>query len=867
VKVQALLVDSRGTIWMGTEVGLARFDPVSATFELLRHRSADATSLPNDYVSAIVEDAEQRIWVGTANGLALLDRRTDRFTTFRYSPSDQSSLPDNNIVTLFQDRTELLWVGTRSGGIARWNPRSWSFGHQHLGDASDDNVTSFAEDRRGTLWVGAIGGGLAAVNRATGAIKRYRHSAQDPASLGDDNVMALVVDGADRVWIATMRSGVERLDQRNGRLTRFKHDPRNSASLGASGVMSLLRDSRERIWVGTYGGGLARIDPGSDKVTRYPVRRDGVAGLSSDRATALAEDRTGLIWIGTDGGGLNVLDPASGRFRSFAHVPDDPQSLSADTVYAVHVDERGVVWVGTRGGGLDQFIGSPFGSGSVSFRNFAEPEGLPNGTVYGIESDPGGQLWLSTNRGLVRFNPADGNMRVFSRSHGLQGDEFNFGAHYRSPAGELFFGGPRGYNAFFADRLRFNDKPPPLALTQFAKFNTAVNFGRTLESVSQISLGYRDDVVAFHFAALDFTAPAANRYAYKLEGFDQDWVQAGNSRLATYTNLAGGRYVFRVRGANSDGKWNEPGLAITVDVEAPPWARWWAFALYLAAFIIALYAVWAAQQRKLQREAAYTRRLSAEVEARTEELAQRNAELQRVNLQLQDASITDPLTGLGNRRFLSEAVAKLLPSHAAGELLQASPRFVLIIVDLDNLKPINDLHGHDAGDRVLCQVAAILKGLCRASDFVVRWGGDEFVLLCRDADLTAAAELAERIRSTVAKQIFRVYDGLVVRTSCSIGFAPFPFIADAPASVTWEQTLAIADAALYQAKRDRNDWVGWGGTALAAELPNLQKSIETDLDSLNKQGVLDIRRRALAVEDTVDRLRSPARGDLGGDGR
>jgi two-component system sensor histidine kinase ChiS len=214
--VRALRIDARGTIWMGSDVGLIRFDPVSDSLQLLRHRDDDATSLPDDRVSSIFEDDGQRLWIGTDGGLALLDRRTDRFTTFRNEATDRASLPDNHVVTLFQDRSGLLWVGTKSGGLARWNPRTWSFGHERLGSGDGDNVTSFAEDRHGVLWVGTLGGGIAAVNRATGRLSRYRHNPRNGSSLGDDNVMALIVDEADRVWIGTMQAGVERLDPHTG---------------------------------------------------------------------------------------------------------------------------------------------------------------------------------------------------------------------------------------------------------------------------------------------------------------------------------------------------------------------------------------------------------------------------------------------------------------------------------------------------------------------------------------------------------------------------------------------------------------------------------------------------------------------------
>lgn len=855
--VNALRVDGRGTLWIGTNAGLARLDLPSGRLDLLKHRDSDPASLPDDRVTALFEDDEQRLWVGTADGLGLLDRRTDRFAVYRHDPSDSSSLPDNHVVRIFQDRGGLIWVGTKFGGAAAWNPRSWSFGHRRIGVPAVDNVAAFAEDSQGRLWLGSFGGGLSMVDRQSGSVTTYSHDAARPDTIGDDNVMALVIDAQDRIWLGTMGAGVERLDPRTGQIRRFRAGPGPGAGLSARGVMSLLRDSRGRIWVGTYGGGLCMIEPATEVTSCHPVQRGDEPGLSNDRATALAEDRAGLIWIGTDGGGLNVLDPAAGRIRHFQHAPDDPRSLSANTIYAVHVDERGTLWVGTRGGGLDRVTGAPFGSAPLRFENFSEIHGLPNSTIYGIESDAGGSLWLSTNRGLARFDPAKGEVHAFRRNHGLQADEFNFGAHFRSPSGELFFGGSNGYNAFYPDRLRFNDRQPPVVLKAFLKFNERAEKGLLANRLDQVNLDYRDDVITFRFAALDFAAPDENRYAYMLEGFDEDWVDARNSRQATYTNLEGGKYVFRVRAANSDGHWNDDGLSIAVRVDHPPWLRWWAYVLYALAIGLLMLGVWAAQQRKIEREAAYARRLEHEVAERTEEIAQRNEELELANEKLREASITDPLTGLGNRRCLREVITGLLGEAEQPRSAAAPPaRFVLMVVDLDHLKPINDQHGHDGGDRVLVQIADILRNLCRSSDRIVRWGGDEFVVLCRDADLDSATVLAERVRSTVAKQIFRVDDGVVARTSCSIGFAPYPFIAAAPMRLSWEQSLALADAALYQSKRERNTWTGWAGSARAAALPQAVESVESDAARMEEEGYIEVRRRPQVSDDTIDRLRA-----------
>jgi diguanylate cyclase (GGDEF)-like protein len=555
--------------------------------------------------------------------------------------------------------------------------------------------------------------------------------------------------------------------------------------------------------------------------------------------------------VGTDGGGLDVLDPESGRFAHFVHDATDLQSLSADTIYALHVDAAGGVWVGTRGGGLDRAFGSPFSGAGLRFENFSESEGLPNSTVYGIEADSVGTLWISTNRGIAAVNPHDQSVRCFRRNHGLQSDEFNFGAHYRGPDGTLYFGGTGGYNAFRAENLKLNDTSPPVVLTGVSTLNT--HAAPIPEMVSRLDLGYRDAVVTFQFAALDFTGPSENRYAYRLDGFDTDWVQSGNMRQATYTHLDGGDYVFRVRATNNDGRWTETPLSVQMRVAPAPWATWWARTFYgLLAFSL-VFLMWLGQHRRVLREVAYARRLQLEVEARTAEIAERNRDMERANKQLQEVSVSDSLTGLGNRRRLHDEMARLQGTHSGG-----TPRpFVLMVVDLDHLKPINDKFGHEGGDAVLVQVAEILRHEFRKDDLIVRWGGDEFVVLCRDADLQAASTLAERVRSRVAKQLFRVGSGLVARTSCSIGFAAVPFCPNHPQLLDWQQTLSIADLALYHAKRDRNTWIGWAATEAAAQLPSITAAVGADAAALERDGLLIVLRRPWNPEETVDRLRVP----------
>ncbi len=334
----------------------------------------------------------------------------------------------------------------------------------------------------------------------------------------------------------------------------------------------------------------------------------------------------------------------------------------------------------------------------LRFTNISEAQGLPNNTIYGLRADGIGNIWLSTNFGLGRIDPRtlDAENPViqrFHRLHGLQGEEFNFGAHYRDRSGKLFFGGATGFNAFYPEVLEFNERPPRVVLTQFLKLNEPGVSGVPEERIENVSLSHKEDVITLKFAALDFADPRANRYEYKLEGFDHAWVRADERRAATYTNLPGGHYVFRVRASNSDGVWSTQDLALPIDVAPSPWLSTWAYIAYCVLALLMLLAVWYAQQRKIARAAAHRAELEQQVSDRTYELAERYRELQDANRRLEMASYTDTLTGLANRRYLMQHFPQLLAKH------QGSQGLAIMIIDLDALKPINDQHGHAARRR------------------------------------------------------------------------------------------------------------------------------------------------------------------------
>jgi diguanylate cyclase (GGDEF)-like protein len=851
--VRVVYIDQEGTLWVGTgDAGLDRFDAATETFRHFRHDPRDPQSLAHDWVRAIRQDSRGTLWIGTDAGLCEYRAETANFNRYVHDATDPVSLVENRVTTIYEDRGAVLWVGTYSG-VNSWNIGTGFFKH-HKNDGTDANqvsgnlIQSFAEspDDR-ALWIAAYGNGLNRLDRKTGRFTHYRSQPNDPNSLADDRVMSLAVDREGSVWVGTIDSGLDRLDPRTGIFTHFKHDPANPSSLSRNAVTRIVEDRQGVLWVGTYKGGLNRMERRTGEFIRYQHDSSNPTSLSNDRVVSITEGEDGVLWIGTDGGGLNRFDPEKGTFSHYRHDPSDSESLSSDNVWVVHRDRLSRLWIGTQGAGLNRWEPSDRQAHVGRFKRYDKDDGLLSAVINGILEDESGNLWISTNGGISRFSPDTETFKNYDATDGLQSPEFNHGAFFKASDGEMFFGGSNGYNSFYPQLVRQNPHPPEVVLTAFLKFNQPVDLGAPAD-VREISLGHKDSVVAFEFAGLDYTAPEKNRYRYKLEGFDEDWIDAGRLRRATYTNLSPRSYTFRVKAANNDGVWNEEGLAVRVRMIPPPWRTWWAYGLYGLMVMGLLYAYAHRQAQKLEREAQYARNLQIEVEVRTQQLAQRNRELEAFNLKLEEASLTDSLTGFWNRRFLLQQIPKEIalvdrsyePTDPHGK--EARPSLLFLMFDLDGFKGLNDTYGHAAGDRVLIQVRQMLLEACRQSDTIIRWGGDEFLLVGRNADPQTAENLAERIRSVMEEKKFDVGLEQTVHLSCSIGFAFYPFDSARPSFLSWEQVIGVADRALYVAKESgRNTWTGILSTSRGNRPADLFKRLNEDLETLVNEGIVELR--------------------------
>ncbi len=853
--------DRSGKLWLGTYgSGLYHFDPANGSFEHYAKDAEPSHRLPGDQISSIVIDPADNLWVGTDEGLVERNPVTGRTVVHRHDATNRDSLSSTRITSLLADRGGVLWVGTKTGGLNKYPLSSTVFRlyQQVPGEASisSDTVTAFTEDSAGNIWVGTFGGGLNRIDAATGEITVYGPEG-DHRGITDARVMSLLSTPEGIVWVGTRKAGLFRLDTRTGKTVQYLHDPEDPTTLPGNGIVRLYRDNTGSLWVSVFDAGLARFDAAHGTFHTYRNDPDNPSSLPGNRVTSMVEDAEGVLWIGIDGAGLARMDRRSGEFTHYPARPEVEGGLATNDIYSLHVSSDNTLWIGTQGSGVSRWGAEDRREGAPRFERFDEHNGLPNNQIYGILEDEVGRLWMSTNKGLACLSPSSGRIRSFDASHGLQSNEFNFGAYYRASDGEMFFGGIAGYNAFLPGQVKEDGFEPPIVLTGISKLSEAFPFDPLAIASEGLVLTHKDYVTTFNFAALDYSAPENTRYRYRLRGYTEGWIELGHNRVATLTNLPPGDFTLEVRGTNGNGDWSPHQLEVPLKVLPPPWKSWWAYMLYSLAIVGLAFLYARSQQKKLRREEEYSRKLESEVKARTHELAERNRDLEELNERLQAASVTDPLTGLHNRRYLADRI----PEDVAVIERRINPEggepvfdILFLMVDLDNLKYLNDHYGHLVGDRAILQVAAALRRTCRASDTIVRWGGDEFMVVAREISLSSARALARRIGDQVNNERFALDDGSECSLSCSMGFAFFPFTADA--NMSWEQVVGIADQALYVSKRKgRNRWSCLLGNE-RTPVRNLYDRISEQAEEMVDAGEIDLETEPVGAEAAASDLQA-----------
>ncbi len=641
--VRSIYEDQTGVLWIGTMGGgLSSFDRDTEQFTRYQHDLSDSNSLNSNMVMRLHEDQAGRFWIGTWNkGLNLLDRKTGKFLHYQHDSTDPRSLSHNVIYSLYEDPSGILWIGTFGGGVNLFDPHKKPFQHYYHIPAdprslSHNDVWAIHEDQAGILWIGTVGGGLNRFDQDTQRFRHYRHDPGDSQSLSHDAIWAIDEDQSGNLWVATYGGGLNLFNRDTERFTHFRYDPADPNSLSNDRVTTVYTDQAGSVWIGTYGSGLNQFEGQTKQFIRYRHDSTDPGSLSHDQVLSIYEDSKKVLWIGTVGGGLNRFDRDTGRFRSYRHQFGDPGSLTHNTVTSIHEDRAGVLWIGTLGG-LAAFDGS-----SERFSNYTIKDGLPTNMLLGILEDDAlldggksGNLWISTSQGVSKFNPYRKIFRNYNVNDGLQGNVFYLGAYFKNRNGEMFFGGSKGFNAFYPDRIKDNHDIPPVVITDFELMGKPVPIGgdsvlqKSILETDHLTLSYLDRIFSFEFAALNYRASEKNRYKYKMEGFEEKWSEVSSTRrFATYTNLDAGEYVFKVIGANNDGVWNKQGASIRVTIIPPWWKTMW---LKICMIVAAIALIYGGFRWRIGVIKARSREFESQVTIRTRELQKAKEDAETAN--------------------------------------------------------------------------------------------------------------------------------------------------------------------------------------------------------------------------------------------
>ena len=700
--IRSMIMDSQGRIWIGTNtMGLSLMDfnpndPDKIEFINFRHRPRNTNSISSGAVLSLLEDRNGNLWIGTENGglnmlpLSHLNLKNVQFTHYRYDITDPSSISSNSIHAIYEDHTGTIWIGTFGGGINFYSKLMHKFKHYryiyNVKNTLNNNIINAIYDEGNRLWIGTEGG-LNVLNKKSGTFRYYTHNPLDKHSIGSNAILCIFRDSRHNMWIGTWSGGLNLFHEKKGTFTRFLHDPNDKNSIGGNSIFSIIEDRDGLIWIATMDGGLNCYDYKTGYFKSYRSDENDPTSLSNDWTRDLYESHLGEIWVSTTTA-VDIFNKHKGTFYHINHNPEDPNSITYNGAIVFFEDSRHQIWLGTEDGL------NCFNRRDSTFTHFLQTDGLPNDAIKGICEDNHGNLWISTNNGISKFIrgvdlPEKPVFKNYSIDDGLQGVEFTRRACNRGKDGTLYFGGNNGFNSFHPDSIFDNPYVPEIVLTKLFIFNREAEIGeenspieKHISMLDEITLKYNNSVFSIEYAALNYLAPYQNQYAFKLTGFDNDWNYVGTQRLATYTNLNPGEYVFHVKGSNNDGIWNQKGTSIKVHIKPPFWLTAW---FQISALVVIIALIFLGVQLRTAKIQSRNRELELHVKERTMQLEASNRELEAFSYSVSH-DLRAPLRGMDgfSQSLLEEYSDKIDEKgrHYIQRIHTASQRMGQLIDDL-----------------------------------------------------------------------------------------------------------------------------------------------------------------------------------------
>ena len=579
-------------LWIGTENGLIKYNVKNEKVTRFHSDENDNTSLSSNNISQIVESPDRKsLWISTVWGLNHFDKKNGKIKRFLYNSDDPNSLGYNMLWGMYIDSSNLLWIGTDNAGVNMLNLIKSPFHHNKIGGCSPDKVqfsaTVFYEDKKGDFWIGTFDGGLWQYDTDMKLKGHYFHYQRASDSVSHKSVFSLYEDSEENLWIGTSNGGVNKLNKQ-GLSSLIIETGKSHKTL--TSVIEIAEDQNGVIWLGTLTG-LYKYD----KTTGKGIENIEVKPLSDALIRSICTDHNGNLWIGTHSEGLFKLEKKNRKqlqFKNFINDPDEPNSINSNIVMSIYEDCNKNIWIATSQG-LNRYIPD-----QDQFESFDKRTGLEADYLYHVQGEDKGALWITISNGLIRFDPkADSNKRsrMFEFQQDVPFENIYPYSFYVRKNGEICVGGKYGsdygYYTFHPDSLRDNTLIPQITITSILIKNETLQTDSAIIAKRKLILKHDQNFLSFEFAALDYIDPEKNQYAYYLEGLEDSWNYLGNRRFANYTAVPPGDYVFRIKGSNNDGYWNESGTSVAITILPPYWKTWWAYLIYVLAFFGILFSI------------------------------------------------------------------------------------------------------------------------------------------------------------------------------------------------------------------------------------------------------------------------------------
>lgn len=626
-KVLSVYEDRNGELWVGTSKGVNKYDRLNNRFKNYSLFGSKANHAYEEEINGIYEDLNGKLWMAGNKGLFLFDKRTGRTIFYNEVLVDNVKKEINHLNSVICDKSNILWMGGLHGLMKLdLKPRKFELYSSSEGSfprLSHKNISAVLKEKSGHLWLGYWSNGVDRVDLASGEVIHI----SEENNLRNRNIRSLFKDSRGRIWIGTAK-GISILLPEEKRLRDFEVVFKTISDdiLSERSIYAIIEDGNKNLWIATDKG-LFEIQSETKIINAYNRIYNNKQEYPIGRIHALSLDENSNLWLGTEQG-LVMYDTELNVFKKIM-MQEEYDWLNISPVYTLLTASKGNIWMGTSYGL------SAYNPRKNEFVHYTETDGLANSFVYAIQEDMESNIWVSTNQGLSKFNPLTKKFRNYTRNEGLQAYEFNKGASFITPDGELFFGGVYGLNSFYPAEIHDNPIIPDIVITEFQLISSSGIFNVPIgENTSLVKIQHNQSFT-FGFSALDFTYPDKNRYKYSLQELDKpgNWLDLGEQHYVTISSLPSGEYVFRVKGSNNDGVWSPEAASLRIIVEAPFWKTRMANIAYFIVLLLLFYLVIQYRTNALRK----TNRILRERENIAREIAKQKELLSKRNKNIEDS--------------------------------------------------------------------------------------------------------------------------------------------------------------------------------------------------------------------------------------